>query len=172
MSDERIASLNMTGFFKRELFMYSFGDIKFKKPSALKSLAFTLGFLLVWTLPLFLVFGIPFNPVAAIIYLVPPIALGQVASRPIFGGKTLIDFVKTAILFLGEPKGWADMRPFNATESQQTYTTEHEIWISRRREYALLAQMIDESEIEASAASLKKSKKRTAAKPSKKSQKK
>lgn len=144
----RIMSLNMTNFFKRELFMYSFGDIKFKKPIALKTLAFTVGFLLIWVIPLMLIFGIPMNPIAAILYFGPPIALGQVASRPIFGGKTLIDFVKTAILYLGEPKGWADLKPFNASKSQQTYSIEHEIWISRRREYAMLAEMIDATPIE------------------------
>lgn len=152
----RIMSLNMTNFFKRELFMYSFGDIKFKKPIALKTLAFTLGFILIWVLPLVLVFGLPMNPIAAILYFAPPIALGQVASRPIFGGKTLIDFVKTAILYLGEPKGWADLKPFNKSQSQQTYSIEHEIWISRRREYSMLAEMIDASPVEEQVELLKK----------------
>lgn len=137
----QIAALNMTNFFNRELMMYSFGDIKFKKPISLKAIAYTLAFLILWTLPLFVIFGIPMDPFRLVIYVVPPIALGQLAIRPIFGGKTLIDFTKTAIGFLGEPRGWADNKPFDA--KAQTYTTEHEIWISRRREYAMLADLIE-----------------------------
>lgn len=137
----QIASLNMTNFFNRELMMYSFGDIKFKKPISLKAIAYTLGFLIIWTLPLLLVAGIPTDPFRLVVYLAPPIALGQLAIRPIFGGKTLIDFVKTSVQFLGEPRGWADNKPFDA--KGQIYTTEHEIWISRRREYAMLADLIE-----------------------------
>lgn len=143
MSNNHIVSMNMTNFFNRELMMYSFGDIKFKKPISLKAVAYTVGFLIVWTLPLFFIMGIPTNPVSLVLFLVPPIVLGQVAVRPIFGGKTLIDFTKTAILFVGEPRGWADMKPFDPNPKNQIFTTEHEIWISRRRELSLLADEIE-----------------------------
>lgn len=141
MAQNQIAALNMTNFFNRELMMYSFGDIKFKKPISLKAIAYTLAFLIVWTIPLFLIGGIPTDPFKLILYLGPPLFLGQLAIRPIFGGKTLIDFTKTAIQFIGEPRGWADNKPFDA--KAQIYTTEHEIWISRRREYAMLADIIE-----------------------------
>lgn len=144
-SNNHIVSMNMTNFFNRELSMYALGDIKFKKPISLKLVAYTLGFLIVWTLPLFFIFGLPTNPLALVVYLGIPLGLGQLSVRPIFGGKTLIDFTKTAILFLGEPKGWADTNPFDPSPKEQTFFTEHEIWISRRREYAMLADEIEKS---------------------------
>lgn len=156
----QIASLNMTNFFNRELMMYSFGDIRFKKPISLKAVAYTLALLILWTLPLILVFGIPTDPFGLIVYVLPPIVLGQIAIRPLFGGKTLLDFLKTAFKFLGEPRGWADGEPFDA--KNQVYTTEHEIWISRRREYAMLADMI-----EAEQAALNPGKTKKGAKPAK-----
>ncbi len=140
----QIVTINMTNFFNRELMMYSLGDIRFKKPISLKAVAYTLAFLILWTLPLLLAFGLPLDPFRLVVYLAPPIILGQVAIRPLFGGKTLMDFVKTAIGFVGEPKGWADMKPFDSGAKTQLYSTEHEIWISRRREYAMLADMIEE----------------------------
>lgn len=141
MAEDYIVSINMTNFFNRELMMYALGDIRFKKPISLKLMAYTLTFLLLWTLPLFFIFGLPTNPFKIVVYLGPPLALGQFAVRPIFGGKTLIDFVKTAIKFLGEPSGWTDGKGFN--KKQQTYHVESEIWISRRREYSILADMIE-----------------------------
>lgn len=131
-----IRSLNMTGFFKRELQMYALGDIKFKKPIAIKQVAYTIGFYIVWALPMILIFGIHFNPFYAALVIVPPALAGTFAIRPVFGGKTLIDFTKTAIKFVGEPKAWADLKAFNPKE---TYEVNGQIWISRRRELQILA---------------------------------
>jgi len=147
-NDNKIVAMNMTNFFNRELMMYAFGDIKLKQPLSLKMVGFTLAFLVVWTLPLFLIFGIPTQPFQLVLYLAPPIGLGQVAVRPIFGGKTLVDYVKTAILYLGEPKGWADGKPFNVSPKVQTYGMDSEIWISRRRELALLADILEGKDVE------------------------
>lgn len=148
MSNNKIVSMNMTNFFNRELMMYALGDIRFKKPISLKAVAYTLAFLILWTLPLFVLFGLPTNPAMLVIYLVPPLGLGQVAIRPIFGGRTLLDFLRTAFRFLGEPKGWADGKPFEPSEKAQKYTLEHEIWISRRRELALLADLLEGKDVE------------------------
>ncbi len=138
--NNQIVSLNMTGFFRRELKMYALGDIKFKKPIAIKQVAIILALFIVWTLPLILIFGVQFNPLYAVFLIGPPIGLGIFATRPMFGGKTLFDFVKTAIVFLGEPKAWAD---FKAFQPKETYTINSEIWIGRRRELQILADMIE-----------------------------
>lgn len=130
----------MTGFFKRELQMYALGDIKFKKPVSIKQVAYILGFFVVWSLPLILVFGVVLNPAYALLVVVPPIVLGTFAVKPVFGGKTLIDFAKTAFIFLGEPKAWADLKPYKPNE---VFAISSEIWISRRRELSLLADMIE-----------------------------
>lgn len=140
MANEQIVSLNMTGFFKRELQMYALGDIKFKKPISIKQVAYILGFYIVWTLPLVLAFGFQLNPVYAVLVLVPPVVLGTFAVKPIFGGKTLIDYGRTAVMFLSEPKAWADLKPY---KTKEVYTINSEIWISRRRELQILADMIE-----------------------------
>lgn len=143
MAGNQIVSLNMTGFFKRELQMYALGDIKFKKPISVRQVAYILGFYLIWSIPIILIFGIHLNPFYAVLVIAPPIALGTFAVKPIFGGKTLLDYVKTAIVFLGEPKAWADLKPYNPKE---VYEVSSEIWISRRRELQLLADMIEKED--------------------------
>jgi hypothetical protein len=140
VANNQIVSLNMTGFFKRELQMYALGDIKFKKPISIKQVAYVLGFYIVWAIPIILIFGIQLNPFFAVLVIAPPLVLGTFAVRPIFGGKTLIDFAKTAFIFLGEPKAWADLKPYKPKE---VYEVNSEIWISRRRELQLLADMIE-----------------------------
>ena len=137
---QQLVSINMTNFFNRELFMYSLGDWKFKKPKSLRKMAYTLGFLLIWTLPIVLIFGIQLNVVFAVIALAPPILLGQFASQPVFGGKTLFDFIKTTAGFVGEPRAWTDLNDANAMD-RQVLDAESEIWVSRRRELQYVADL-------------------------------
>lgn len=137
-----IRVVNLTNFFNRELFMYSLGDIKFKKPIALKKVAYITVFLIVWAIPIYLTIGVKFNPFYFAFWLGIPIVAGHVAAKPVFGGKGLIDFVKTLMTFLGEPKGWVDFNPTNTLESD-VYYVEQEIWISRRRELERLANELE-----------------------------
>lgn len=140
MSDQRLVSINMTNFFNRELFMYSLGDIKFKKPVSLKKVAYTTAFLITWTLPMIAIFGIHFNLLYVAFVLAPPILMGNFASKPMFGGKTLIEWTKSTVQFIGEPKGWTDLNPSKTLDNGQLFV-ESEIWISRRRELQLLMDM-------------------------------
>lgn len=130
----------MTNFFNRELFMYSLGDIKFKKPVSLKKVAYTTAFLIVWTLPMFLIFGLHLNLLYVAFILGPPFLMGNVASKPLFGGKTLIEATKSTIQFIGEPKGWTDLNSSKTLDNGSLFV-ESEIWISRRRELQKLADM-------------------------------
>lgn len=141
MARNQITSMNMTGFFKRELQMYALGDIKFKKPIPIKQVSYVIGFYIIWSLPIILIFGIYLNIVYAALVIVPPALVGTLAIRPIFGGKTLFDFLRTAFKFVGEPKAWTDLKPHKPAE---VYTVNSEIWISRRRELQMLADMIEE----------------------------
>lgn len=140
MSNQRLVSINMTNFFNRELFMYSLGDIRFKKPVSLKKVAYTTAFLIVWTIPIVVIFGLHFNLLFAVFALGPPFVMGNFASKPMFGGKTLIEWAKTTIQFMGEPKGWTDLNS-SKTLDNGTFFVESEIWISRRRELQILADM-------------------------------
>lgn len=135
-----ITVVNMTNFFNRELFMYALGDIKFKKPIALKKVAYTLGFLIIWCIPFYMLFGLQFNPFFMAFFLVPPLALGHYGSKPVFGGKGLIDFLKTTFKFIGEPKIWTDMIPAG-NKHKVDYYVDSQMWISRRREIYKLKEM-------------------------------
>ena len=139
-NDNYVLVVNMTNFFNRELFMYSLGDIKFKKPIALKKVAYTTAFLILWAIPLFLTFGLILNPLFLAVLVVPPIALGHFATKPVWGGRGLLDFLKTLFGYIGEPKGWTDLESNNKLDKEVLYV-ENEIWISRRRELQLLADI-------------------------------
>jgi hypothetical protein len=139
----------MTNFFNRELFMYSLGDIRFKKPVSLKKVAYTTVFLIIWTLPIVLIFGLHINLLFVALVLGPPFMMGNFASKPMFGGKTLIEWAKTAVQFMGEPKGWADLNP-SKTLDNGTFFVESEIWISRRRELQILADLREKKAMEGS----------------------
>ena len=55
--DNGLTILNMTNFFNRELFLYSLGDLKLRKPVSLKKAAYVVAFLVIWTLPFMLLTG-------------------------------------------------------------------------------------------------------------------
>lgn len=130
--------VNMTTFFNRELFMYSLGDIKFKKPIALKKVAYITLFFIIWTIPMFLIFGLNLNPYFFFFALVPPIVGGHFASKPVWGGMSLPAYLATLVGFIGEPKGWTDLSNNNKLE-KEVLNVENEIWIGRRREYLMVA---------------------------------
>lgn len=134
---------NMTNFFSRELFMYSLGDIRFKKPISLKKVAYSTAFLILWAIPLVLIFGIRINPFYIALLVIPPIVLGNFAAKPVWGGRGLIDFLKTISNFISEPKGWTDLNSTNKLDKETLYV-ESEIWLSRRRELQLLADLREE----------------------------
>lgn len=135
----RVRVVNMTQFFNRELLMYSFGDIKFKKPIALKRMAYIIVFLILWAIPLSYAFGIPDGVFSVVFYIVLPIVAGNLASKPIFGGKGLIAYLKAFKGFLGEPRTWLDLRNSSSRGSELSYVSQ-ELWISRRREIDKLAR--------------------------------
>jgi hypothetical protein len=139
-----LIGVNMTNLFNRELFMYSLGDIHFKKPVSLKKVAYTTAFLICYSLPLVLIFGLQLNPFFFATTFIPPLLAGHYATKPVFGGKTLIEFVKTMILFMREPKGWTDLNANNHM-GNEVFFVENEIWIGRRRELQLLADMKEKS---------------------------
>ena len=132
--------VNMTNFFNRELFMYSLGDIKFKKPIALKKVAYVTAFLIIWSIPVFLYFGLVMNPFFMAFLLGPPFVLGHFATKPVWGGRGLIDFLKTLAGYIVEPQAWTDLNARNVKDKEVLYV-ENEIWISRRRELQILADI-------------------------------
>lgn len=150
MAEDRrpsIHAVNMTNFFTREMFMYSLGDIKFKKPISLKKMAYTTGFFFLWSLPMVIFVGLKLNPIYLALTFAPPIVLGNLCVKPAFGGKTLIDFIRTMAIYLPESRGgWTDLNR-NVAMGRDSYKIEQEIWIGRRRELKLLADMKEQDEL-------------------------
>lgn len=134
--------VNATRFFSSESYVYSFGsDIKFKKPIPLNKMMYSIIFLIGWALPQIYLFGLNINLVYIAWLLAPPLLLANVATRPMFMGKNLFDFVNTMIEFVSEPKGSSDW--WSNPMKEETYEVSQEIWISRRRELNLLADIIE-----------------------------
>lgn len=140
-----IRIMNMTNLYTRDLKMYSLGDIRLGGGVSLKKVAYTTAFILLWSIPLILIFGIQLNVYYAAIVIIPPILLGHFASKPVFGGKNLIDFLTTMFNYISEPFSWTDLR--ENRERKPNYYVSSEIWISRRRELQYLADL-KEKEIE------------------------
>jgi len=141
----KIRVANLTNFFNRQIMMYSMGDIKFKKPVSLKKVAYITAFLIMWGLPWFYLLGVPDNPYKFAWMIVLPIVAGNFASRPMFGGKGLIDWLKTLIDYnFKEPKGWLDFNNAN-TMKIETFYTDSEIWVSRRREIEMLSKDLSQN---------------------------
>lgn len=140
-----LVGVNMTNFFNRELFMYSLGDIRFKKPVSLKKVAYTTLFLIFYTIPMFVIFGLQLSIFFFALAFGPPIIAGHYSTKPAFGGKTLPQFVGTICKFALEPKGWTDLNANPNIDESEVLFIESEIWISRRRELRLLADIKDKS---------------------------
>ena len=140
---DQLRIVNMRSFFNREILMHAIGDHRFGKPVALKTMLYIVFFLLAYSLPIIMFFGFKMNIVYVAVVFAPPIFLGKFANKPIWGGRTLIDFIKVTFSFLGEPKGWTDHKNNNEL-GKAVYTVDYDIWVSRRRELQLLAGLDEE----------------------------
>lgn len=143
----RFIARNLTDFFNKELLVYSLGDIKLSRPIPLKKMAMGIAAFVVWTIPFIMIFGTNINPWWLIFAIGPPLAFTQVASKPIFGGKRLFDFIKTTFGYVQQPKGWSDLNADN-TQQNTVYFIEQEISISRRKELSLLSKLARERSVQ------------------------
>lgn len=134
---------NMTSFFNRELFLYSLGDISLSKPVSLKKAGFLMLGLMIWALPLILVFGIHFNPLYLALLIGPPVGLAALGDKPLFDGRGIIDAAKVTSRFIFSKKCYTD---FTVSEihTNPEFFIEKEVWISRRRELMELAELWEE----------------------------
>ena len=92
-----------TSFWNMERKLYSFYDVALPVPVSLR----VAGVFLVVALPwwgLFLLLHIPFNNPSYLFWIIPPVGLAYMATKPIFQGKTIGQFVKSMALFYIQPK--------------------------------------------------------------------
>lgn len=132
---------NITEFFNRPIMLYSLGDIRFQKPISLQKAVYILGFFMVWTVPIFFMFGLVFSPPALVITLLPPIIIGHLATKPVFGGMQMFDFLAMMRDFAFEPRGWTDGEANNMREP--VYELSSDVWISRRKDLQILADLVE-----------------------------
>lgn len=135
--------LNMTSFFNRELFIYSLGDVSLSKPVSLKKAGFFLLGIVVWTIPLFLIFGLHFNPFYLAFILSFPAILALIGDKPLFDGRSIIDATKVTFKYLFSKKCFTDLA-VSDIHTNPEYFIEKEVWISRRRELQHLAALWEE----------------------------
>lgn len=127
---------NMTKLFNRELFIYSFFDIKLKKPARISFIIYFLLIGVLFSFPVLYYFG--FNPYSATISAIIPFAAASAMSKPIWGGKKFFDFMKGQIQYIFEPKWFYDGY---IGKKLVDYTIDSVFFVSRRRDYSKLLQL-------------------------------
>lgn len=107
MNRQYIEVLDMTSMFNKELLLYSISDMRFKRPVRIMFILYSFALMLIWTLPLTLLL-FPFNVYTAVLAFAPPIALGNLMSKPIWGGKPFSHWIKAQLQFITKPKFYYD----------------------------------------------------------------
>lgn len=144
MNQEVVVALNMTKFFTREILIYSFFDMRLKKPFRVIYGLYFLLLLLTVSLPLFfLLKGFGLTPVTLTIILGPAFLGASTLSKPIWGGKSFFDFIKTQIQYIKGPKAYYDLK---ADVEMGTQIIDFEITVSRRKDFIELYK-IDREEL-------------------------
>jgi len=133
-----------TDFFNRKRSMYAIGDVRLPAPIPLAFMGWFVGGLIIYSIPLFLFIGIEnMSLINLAIILGPPILFASISSKPIFGGRSFLGFLKYAFSYITSPKGWIDTEGYYSKE-EGNYVVNSYIWISRRREFYRLAELEDE----------------------------
>lgn len=127
---------NMTRLFDKEMLIYSFFDIRLKKPARVVFILYFFLLFVIWTVPL--LFLLPINPYILIIELGLPFLGASLMSKPIWGGKKFFNFMQTQIKYLRSPRFYYDG---NAGKKLESKRVDHTILISRRRDYEKLLKL-------------------------------
>lgn len=128
--------LNMTRLFDKEMLIYSFFDIRLKKPARVVFILYFLLLAVIWSLPLFLL--LPLNPYTLALMLAVPIGGASAMSKPIWGGKKFFNWLQTQLKYIAEPKYYYDTI---AGKKLQSVKVDHQILISRRQDYEKLVKI-------------------------------
>lgn len=137
----QLVTINATELFNRPSYLYALGDLKLSRPISLKYAGYLLGFLTVWSLPIYLILGLQLNVFNLAFMFGPPFLLASLSTKPLFGGKALLEFAGTLADFFSEPKGWLDGN--NSNMKEESFQVVNEIWIGRRRELQILADLVE-----------------------------
>ncbi len=127
---------NMTRLFDKEMLIYSFFDIRLKKPARVIFILYFLMLLVAWSLPLFLL--LPLNPYTLALMLSVPIGGATLMSKPIWGGKKFFDWLLCQIRFFGQAHIFYDCCEGKKLKDQKI---DFKVQISRRDDYRLLKEL-------------------------------
>lgn len=105
-----------TNFWNMERKLYAIYDVSLPMPISLKVAGAFLATGIPWG-GLMMLLHIPFGS-AAVLWILPPVAFGYVASKPIFQKKTFIAFLISQAKFLGEPKRLGGFRSIDYKYNQ------------------------------------------------------
>ena len=127
---------NMTKLFNKELLIYSFFDVKLKKPARISFLIYFFLVGIVFSFPVLYWLGL--NPYSLMFSAVVPFAAASVMSKPIWGGKKFFDFMKGQFQYIMEPKWFYDGY---IGKKLVDYSINLIFFASRRRDYGKLLEI-------------------------------
>lgn len=130
--------LNMTRLFSKEMFIYSFFDIKLSKPARVATIGYFFGISAIMSLLMWVVFHLPINLYTLVIVFGSAIGGATTMVKPIWNGRKFFPWVKVQFSHLGEAKlfcdGWK-------TKPLKDYDVDFDVFVSRRRDFRKLREM-------------------------------
>lgn len=127
----------MTNLFKKEMLIYSFFDIKLTKPARVIWFAYFALLMAIWGAPILYIFWVP-NVYVTLIAIGIPAGAATLMSKPIWGGKTFMDWAKTQVKYIKSKKYLYD---FKESNKLKTHYVNSEFTVSRKRDFIKLAEM-------------------------------
>lgn len=132
----------MTSLFKKEMLIYSFFDIRLKRPMRVVGFLYFLILFVVIGIPI-IIFSWPPGPYSLIFAIGIPFAGASVMSKPIWNGKSFYSFFKTHIKYFTRPRVLYDWK---ARSKNVTYKVNSMITVSRHDDFNELYRITREEE--------------------------
>lgn len=137
-----IEVIDMTGLFKKEMLIYSLFDIRLDRPL---KVVFLLYLILITPIPAYLTWWLLWGRINAVWVLAlmfgPSIFVANLMSKPIYGGKSFMDWLKTMVNFILSPKHFYDHIGGSALETERI---DSRFLMCRRNDYLRLLELKQE----------------------------
>lgn len=132
--------LNMTRLFSKEMFIYSFFDIKLQKPARVATIGYFFGISAILGGLTWFVFKLPINLYTLVFVFGSAVAGATTMVKPIWNGRKFFPWAKVQFQHIKEAKlfcdGWK-------TKPLKDYDISFNIFVSRLRDYRKLKEMKD-----------------------------
>jgi hypothetical protein len=114
---------NFTNFWNMERKVYSIYDLQLPAPINLRAAGVFMGTAVPYWTILSLV-GVPFNFEIIIVWLIVPAIMGFIGNKPIFEGKSFIDYLASRFKFIFESKRYKGVEPATEKYGQKIEVSE------------------------------------------------